>query len=376
MYQRFIEKREKRRAEGWMEVLRENPAFTASGVILIFLIVLAFYGGLVPKAEYTNRSDFREEYRNPPTLRSYILVKKRTAQLQLSPRQNPNPKTSQNWQPKPTSYDLQPDEVVFTGPTGERKIFKNHLFGTDLEGRDLFLRTLVSIKVYLFPSLMAIGLSVFLGTLLGIFGAGIWTGLWAVVQFFAQCLMDGLEALPKYITLLLAIVLIPVDLRHFQWHGINWYGFYWLSLVLGLLAAPKLGKLVMERIDFLKKREFIEAAEATGMSMFTVALKHVLWYNCLPLFLTQAAALVTDVVLTEIVLSYLVDGTDWGRGITVAEPLPSWGNILVTGRYYLFSAWWVNFFPLFTALTWGSAIYMFVEGLNKISTRRRASTEL
>ncbi|MBI1927933.1 dipeptide/oligopeptide/nickel ABC transporter permease/ATP-binding protein [Candidatus Poribacteria bacterium] len=226
----------------------------------------------------------------------------------------------EKWKPQLTAYQSQSDDIVLRDINGQPIIFPVHLFGTDSQGRDVFIRTLVSTRVYLLPSLMAIGLSVFFGTLLGILGADIWTGqLMKMLRFFAQFLLDVLEALPKYITILLAVILIPPEHRHFQWHGINWYGFYWLSLILGWVSVPKLGKLIMERIDLLKKREFIEAAEAMGMSKFEVAFKHVLRYNCLPLFLTQAAVLMTDVILTEIVLSYLTDGTEWGRGITVAE---------------------------------------------------------
>jgi peptide/nickel transport system permease protein len=259
---------------------------------------------------------------------------------------------------------------------GKTKIFSTHIFGTDSQGRDVFIRTVVSVRVYLLPILIALIFSVFGGILLGILGADIWTGFMVNLRFFAQCLMDVLEALPKYITILLAIILIPPELRHFQWHGINWYGFYWLSIILGVLSVPKLSKLIMERIDILKKREFIEAADAMGISKFKVAFKHVIRYNCLPLFLTQAAVLITDVILIEIVLSYLTDGTEWGRGITVVEPNPSWGNILVSGRYYLFDSWWINLFPLLIALLCISAAYMFAHGLNKIFSQQRTSTEL
>jgi len=138
-----------------------------------------------------------------------------------------------------------------------------------------------------------------LGIPLGIMGAELWGGFWKILTFLSQSFMDMLEAMPKYITILLAIIIIPPATRAFRIGFLQWYGFYWLTMVLGILNAPKIGKLIMEEINALQKREFIESATAMGLSKFAVASKHVLWYNCVPLFITQAAILTAEVILIE-----------------------------------------------------------------------------
>ncbi len=382
MYERFVEKRGGAQSRALLDIFTSDPVFTVGCLLLLLLIACLTYGFAVPKEEYAHESAVRQEYRNPPSLRPYILVSKGAKEGSLDldldiSAQARSPKThAEKWIPKPASYKPKSDEVVFRDASGELKVFPAHLLGTDSQGRDIFRRTIVGARVYILPSIMAIVFSIFLGILLGILGANIWSGWLAGLRFFTHCLMDVLESLPRYITILLAIILIPPESRHFQWHGINWYGFYWLSIVLGILSAPRLGKLIMERIDVLRKREFIEAARALGISKFKVAFKHVIRYNCLSLIFTQAVALISEVMLLEIVLSYLTDGTEWGRGITVAEPEPSFGNILVSGRYYLFDSWWISLFPLLALLLTASVIYMFAHGLNRIYTRHRTSTEL
>ncbi len=385
MYETFVERTDAGSSRGLTQLLRANPVFTIGCSLLLFLVIGALYGLLMPRDRYANESKLREEYANPPTLRSYVLVRKIANRMRsdfdtgaLTQARSLQTEAVGKWGRKPSSYEPQSGETIFSDKQGERVIFSSHLFGTDSEGRDVLLRTLVSTRVYVLPTLIAIGFSVLPGILLGILGADIWTGSLAkTIRWLAQCLMDVFEAMPKYITILLVVIFIPHELRSFEWHGIHWHGFYWLSIVLGILSAPKLGKLIMERIDILKKREFIEAAVAMGMSRFRVASKHVLRYNCLPLFLTQAAALMTDVILIEIILSYLADvSPKWARGITVASPDPSWGNILVDGRHYLFEHWWINLFPLLMVLLWISVAYMVAYGLSRILAQQRASTEL
>ena len=381
MYEKFVEKTDGTTSRSLIKFFTSNPSFTTGSFILFLLVIGAFYGLTIPGDKYVDQSEFTQEYRIPPTFRPYIFVSKKLDRTSIdlstniSTRSGLSGRDEVEWIRKLASYHPQSTEVVLTNIEGRPKVFPAHPFGTDSQGRDVLSRTLASIRVYPLPCLIAIVFSVSLGLLFGIFGADIWTGWLAKLRFFLQCLMDVLEALPKYITILLAIILIPPAARQFQWYGIHWYRFYWLSIIIGVLSAPKLGKLIMERIDLLKKREFIEAADAIGMSKFRVALKHVIRYNCLTLLLTQAAALVTEVIMAEIVLSYLTEGRDWGRGITVVEPNPSLGNILVNARHYLFDSWWISFFPLFILVLWISAAYMFAHGVNRMFVQRRNSIE-
>jgi ABC-type dipeptide/oligopeptide/nickel transport system permease subunit len=227
-----------------------------------------------------------------------------------------------------------------------------HLYGTDPDGRDIFIRVIISIKAYFLPGILAICISIILGTILGIAASSIWQGWCArIIGFFAQCIMDALEAFPKYITLLLMITIIDKP------------DFYDMMIALGIINSSRIGKIVMGCIEVLQKRHFIEAAEALGIKKIDVILRHILVYNCLPVFITQASLQMAEVILIEIGLSYLGSISQWGWSIT-PEPMPSLGNIMVLWQSY-FSAWWLLVFPLLMAVFNILVFYSIADMINK-----------
>ena len=71
--------------------------------------------------------------------------------------------------------------------------------------------------------------------------------------------------------------------------------------------------------------------------------------NALPVVIVQASLMLGQTILIESGLSYL--------GLGAQPPLPSWGNMVVEGRQFLASAWWIATFP-------GLAIFVTVLGFN------------
>jgi peptide/nickel transport system permease protein len=211
----------------------------------------------------------------------------------------------------------------------------NHPFGTDPEGRDLYRRTLQAFWVYLVPGLIAAGISIGLGTLFGLCAEGLGKGILPrSASFFSYSLMDALESLPKYMFVLLAITILEDP------------NFYHIIIILGILNSSKLGKIIAEKIKQFKEREFIEASEALGLSRTDIVLRHILFYNCSYLFIVQFFVQLVEVIIVEVSLSYLGKISNWGLGVTIQEPLPSYGNILIIGMDHLSNMWWISFFPL------------------------------
>ncbi len=208
-------------------------------------------------------------------------------------------------------------------------------FLTDIDGRNLILRVIIGVKAYFLPGILAICISTLLGTALGIAAGGIWVGLSGkVLNFFARIIMDVLESFPKYLIILLMITIIPHP------------NFYQMIAVLGIINSAKLGKMIMEKIISLKEREFIEATEALGIKKHDIILRHILFYNCSPLYFVQASVIMAEVILIEIGLSYIGSVSNWGLGVTICEPKPSWGNILVMSANHFSNAWWMSVIPL------------------------------
>jgi peptide/nickel transport system permease protein len=278
--------------------------------------------------------------------------------------------------PKPIGYEPKAGELCALDNQANLRIFSPHLFGVDQDGKDIFLRSLVSLSVYFFATLIAIPSAFLLGIPLGILGTDLWKGFASHLKYPARGIIDILESMPKYITLFLVIILIPSGIRTIEISDrITWHNFYWLSLFVGILAAPKIAKLLIERIDLFKEREFIQAAETMGISRRHIILTHILRYNCLPPFLVQVPVLIADLVIIEISLNYLREYTNWPISITVHR-FPSLGRMLIDGRGYLFDSSWIIIFPLLIALLWTLVNYGFFQELSKYFSRHRISTEL
>ncbi len=332
-----------------------------SGFFSAVFLILGVLGYLIPERKYLPPSRFTEEEVNPPTFRKYIIVKK---------------EGKARYDIRPVNYQPDVDETIVTDEYGTIQVFSPHIFGTDVFGRDIALRTLVATRSYLFPSFISIVLSLVLGSLLGILSSDLLNRSFS--KIFPQAIMDTLEALPKYVTILLAIILIPVEARDFKVGIIHWHCFYWLAMILGLLNAPKIGKIVEGRINALEKREFIESAISMGLSKFRIAIKHVLWHNCMPSIIAQMTSIITEVILIEVTLSYLGDISKiWGLDVTVDMPYPSWGNMLIMGKTgFLADKWWLSVFPLLFVIIFVSNITLFGQSVNRALIQRRILTSV
>src|SRR5439155_23165323 len=95
-------------------------------------------------------------------------------------------------------------------------------------------------------------------------------------------------------------------------------------------------RIVRSECLSLRGRDFVQAADALGAGHARVLGRHVL-VNALPVIVVQTSLLLGQTILIESGLSYL--------GLGAQPPLPSWGNMVVDGRQFLASAWWIATFP-------------------------------
>lgn len=269
-----------------------------------------------------------------------------------------------------SAYQIQ-DELSLQPP---RLVPLRFLFGTDEDGRSIFVRMVIGTKAYFLPGMLACATSLILGiVVLGIPASGLFMGKRGrLFQYIPSCIMDALESLPKYITILLALTILPSAPDE------SITKFYYIVAILGILNSAKIGKLALEKINTLKNREFIEAAEALGLNKWEIIGRHILWSNCLPLFILQASLQMAEVILIEVGLCYLGVISEWGIGVT---PSPSWGNILVDGSKYLVregfeGGWWIVVFPLIVIVSAILIFYFFADEINKNLAARKIALEL
>jgi peptide/nickel transport system permease protein len=207
------------------------------------------------------------------------------------------------------------------GGNGPVQLF---LLGTDDYGRDQLSRLLYGGQISLFAGLLATGLSLGLGLLLG-----------SVAGYFGSWLDDtimrGAEvfmALP-WIYLLFAVrAFLPLRVGARQ-------SFLLLVGVIGLTGWARPSRLIRGVILSVKQRDFVHAARGFGASNAYILCRHLLPETS-ALMLTQAALLIPQSILAEVTLSFL--------GLGVGEPVSSWGNMLASlQKYYVLQSYWWMF---------------------------------
>ncbi len=201
-----------------------------------------------------------------------------------------------------------------------------HWFGTDTLGRDIFVRTLYGGRVSLLVGIVATAVSLLIGVAYGAI-AGYLGGR---VDALMMRIVDILYALPFMFFVILLMV------------------FFGRNIVLIFVAIGAINWLDMARIVrgqalTLKHREFVEAAEAQGVSALAIIRRHVV-PNLLGVVAVYVTLTIPQVILVESFLSFL--------GLGVQEPMTSWGALVHDGSEQLESAWWMLIFPaVFLAVT-------------------------
>jgi peptide/nickel transport system permease protein len=222
-------------------------------------------------------------------------------------------------QPIRNGNTLKPSLHLF-GVDAPAQVF---LLGTDDYGRDLFSRLLYGGQTSLGAGLLAAGLSLSLGLLLGCVAGyfGSWTD--DVIMRGAELFM----ALP-WIYLLFAVrAFLPLHLGARQ-------AFLLLISVIGLTGWARPARLIRGVVLSARQRGYVLAARGFGASSASIIRRHIL-PEVSSVALTQAALLVPQYILAEVTFSFL--------GLGVGEPEPSWGNMLASLQTYSILAghWWM-----------------------------------
>lgn len=335
---------------------RTKPVHHRISVEMIWLLLLFIASisvRIIQPARIRIYSESFEESLTPPTLRPHILVSSYDfvagRQVKRLKPENPDYILKAN---ESAIYNSDSSDEIRPSPLALR-LFLPHPFGTDTSGRDLLIRCVAAFGVYLIPALVTTIFSVGLGVWLGVASATIGRSdrlvaliALKIINFVSSALLNVLEVIPKYVAILLLIA---------AWPNSN---LTWIAATLGILNSSKLGKILRDRIKSLYKEEFTEASLALGISQKRLIFTHILGCYALPSILTQALRQISELILVEVTLAYLGAISDWSYGVTISEPTPSWGNILMIGRDHLIDGWWLTFFPLIIIATTLSSIQM------------------
>lgn len=210
-------------------------------------------------------------------------------------------------------------------------------FGTDSNGRDLLQRTLVAGRVSLAIGLLAGLVAVFIGVLYGA-SAGLIGGKTDEVM---MRIVDILYSLPFIFFVIMLVVFF----------GRN---FILMFLAVGAVLWLDMARIVRGQALSLKRQEYVQAAEALGVSRWGILLRHVV-PNLLGPVVIYMTLLVPQVIILESFLSYL--------GLGVQEPLSSWGVLISQGAKSIPGAKWLLIFPSIFLTTTLFALNFIGDGL-------------
>ena len=214
-----------------------------------------------------------------------------------------------------------------------------HLFGSDVLGRDVLSRIIYALRVSLVVSISAVAASLIVAVPLGLVAG--YYGSW--VDTTISRTVDMILVLPA---MLLAITFI----------AILGPGSVVATLAIAVIYLPILARVMRTSTLVVTRNDYVAGSRARGASHLRVIIQHVA-PNALGPVIVQASVLCAFALQLEAGLSFL--------GLGVQPPTPSLGGMLSDGRDVLNQAPWVEIFPGLTIVVAVLAFSFFGEGLRR-----------
>lgn len=217
-----------------------------------------------------------------------------------------------------------------------------HWLGTDAFGRDVLSLILAGAQNSITVGVLAVGIGLGFGTLLGLAASAKRGWLEELVMRFA----DFTFAFPAILSaIMLAAIFGPSTMNS--------------VVAIAIFNIPVFARVVRASANAVWARDFILAARSAGKGVVRITIEHVL-PNILAVIVVQATIQFALAILAEAALSYL--------GLGTQPPTPSWGRMLNEAQSYVFRAPWLAVWP-------GCAVALAVLGLNLLGDGLRDLTD-
>lgn len=218
---------------------------------------------------------------------------------------------------------------------------RRHWLGTEENGADVAARMIHASRIALGIGFIATGIALVIGTLIG----GMMGYFSGVVDIIGMRLVEIFEAIPTLFLLLTFVAFFGRSI-------------YMMMIIIGITSWSGYARYV--RAEFLKLREqdFVQAAVASGLPLWSILFRHMLPNGLAPL-LVAASFGVASAILAEATLSFL--------GLGLVDD-PSWGQMLNQAVQSSTFNWWLAVFP-------GGAIFLTVFAYNLIGEALRDAVD-
>ena len=217
-----------------------------------------------------------------------------------------------------TGYQMEfQDRNFYSGkaPDWEAK----HYFGTDQNGRDIFVRTMFGMRISMLVALVAASVALVIGVGYGAI-SGLAGGLTDTIM------MRILDLLISYPLTLIAVIALAYFGRNI----------FIVFIIIGLVEWQIMARVIRGQVISLRNSDFIEAARAAGVSPAGILVRHIV-PNVTGVAIVYMTLIIPEVILVESFLGYL--------GLGVQEPNTSLGVLISEGANSIERKPWMTYGP-------------------------------
>jgi peptide/nickel transport system permease protein len=213
----------------------------------------------------------------------------------------------------------------------------SHPLGTDDLGRDVWSRIVFGARVDLRVAFIAVFFSFVIGTIIGLL-SGYYGG---TVDTFASWLVNVVVAFPFYVLIIALVFVLGTGTRNI----------YIAVILVGWVSYTR---IIRGEVLVAKRREYVLAARAAGLSDARILGRHVL-----PNVITQAIVF----AMSDIVLTILAIVTLGYLGLGVQPPTPDWGKMISDGYPFIGTRWELSTFPGVAVVITALGLSLLADGL-------------
>ena len=237
------------------------------------------------------------------------------------------------------------DPVQHNSSEALESMSASHLFGTDQFGRDVFSRTVYAARMNLIIAFVIVGIAFVAGTALGLIAG--WFGGW--VDTLIMRVIDVALAFP-FLVLVISIV------------GMRGPGLLSLFVAVSLVAWVFYARLVRGEVLVAKRQGYVLASQASGFSDFRIIVRHLL-----PNVSIQPLVFASS----DLVYALLLGASVSFLGLGIQPPTPEWGQMVLQGKTFMSSQWWIAFFPGLAVVITAVSFALIGDGLADLTRRGR-----